>query len=107
MSPARRAAVLESYRADFQQAVDAARAAGVVVTVEQVPLRPLTMGHYATVVHVRDERSFAHDLYTEDDEDPPQAILDRNGSVVLSLCKRCGLGEAELDYPCLPRRGVV
>ena len=106
MSPARRA-VLEAYRGRIQDGVNDALNAGIVVTVEQVPLRPLTMGHYATVVHVRDERSFAHDLYTEDDEDPPQAILDRNGSVVLSLCKRCGLGEAELDYPCLPRRGVV
>lgn len=107
MNPARRAAVLEAYRADMQQAVDAARAAGVVITVEQVPLKPLTMGHYATVVNVRSERVFAHDLYTDADADPPRAILDRNGSVVLSLCKRCGLGEAELDYPCVPRERTL
>jgi len=43
----------------------------------------------------------SHDLYTTKDADRPLAICDSNGEVVLSLCKRCGRGEAELwDEPC-------
>lgn len=38
----------------------------------------------------------AHDLYTDADKDRPDVICDRNGQVVLGLCKRCGKGEAEL-----------
>ena len=41
-----------------------------------------------------------HDLYTDADKDRPDVICDRNGQVVLSLCKRCGRGEAELETPC-------
>lgn len=33
-----------------------AAAAGIVLTIEQVPLQPLAMGHYATVASVRDAR---------------------------------------------------
>jgi hypothetical protein len=33
--------------------VEAARLAGMVITVEQVPLQPLAMGHYKSVVSVR------------------------------------------------------
>jgi len=44
----------------------------------------------------------AHDLYTDADKDRPAVICDRNGSVTLSLCKRCGKGEAQLDGPCQP-----
>lgn len=43
----------------------------------------------------------SHDLYTNQDKDRPDAICDANGQVVLSLCKHCGAGEAELlDRPC-------
>lgn len=41
-----------------------------------------------------------HDLYTDADADRPPVICDANGSVVLSLCKRCGKGESQLDGPC-------
>lgn len=44
-----------------------------------------------------------HDLYTDRDEDCPNAILDRNGEVVLSFCKRCRQGEGGLGLYCLPR----
>lgn len=42
-----------------------------------------------------------HDLYTNADKDRPAAICDRNGDVVLRLCKRCGRGECELSEPCI------
>lgn len=43
-----------------------------------------------------------HDLYTNADADKPSAICDRNGDVVLRLCKRCHRGEIELEEPCVP-----
>jgi hypothetical protein len=44
----------------------------------------------------------AHNLYQEGDPGAPDSIKDRNGEVVLGLCKRCGRGEAELVEPCSP-----
>lgn len=41
-----------------------------------------------------------HHIYTNQDSEVPHMILDRNGEVVLDLCKRCGRAEAELDQPC-------
>jgi hypothetical protein len=43
-----------------------------------------------------------HDLYKTGDADTPDCLLDRNGEVVLKMCRRCGLGEASLCVPCLP-----
>lgn len=37
-----------------------------------------------------------HDLYKPGDKDAPEQIRDRNGYVVLELCRRCGKAEAEL-----------
>lgn len=42
-----------------------------------------------------------HNLYTKEDKDVPECIKDRNGDVVLTLCKTCGKGEAELVEPCI------
>jgi hypothetical protein len=42
----------------------------------------------------------SHELYTNADTDKPEAILDRNGEVVIGLCKRCGKGESELSGQC-------
>lgn len=46
-----------------------------------------------------------HDLYTDADKDRPDAICDGNGSVCLSLCKRCGKAEGELEpgVACVPK----
>ncbi len=41
-----------------------------------------------------------HTLYTDRDTDRPGVICDRNGQVVLGLCKACGRGESQLDNPC-------
>ena len=41
-----------------------------------------------------------HDLYKTGDEDTPKSIQDRNGEVVLNLCRICGKGEAELIEDC-------
>jgi len=46
-----------------------------------------------------------HDLYTDADKHRPEQICDRNGQVVLSLCKRCGAAEYELPITeCLTRK---
>ncbi len=41
-----------------------------------------------------------HVLYETGDEDAPDIIKDRNGEVVLGLCRKCGLGESDLDLSC-------
>lgn len=45
----------------------------------------------------------AHNLYETGDPRAPDSIKDRNGEVVLGLCKRCGRGESELSEPCEQR----
>lgn len=44
-----------------------------------------------------------HVLYKTGDPDVPEPITDRNGEVVLDLCRKCGRGEAELSEPCIQR----
>lgn len=46
-----------------------------------------------------------HVLFTDEDNAAPKAIYDRNGNVVLGLCKLCGKGEAELSEPCPGKKG--
>lgn len=41
-------------------------------------------------------------LYKTRDPDAPETIKDRNGEVVLGLCRKCGRAEVELDEPCVP-----
>jgi len=41
-----------------------------------------------------------HDCYKTGDPGVPSSIIDLNGDVVLSLCKRCRKGESELSGPC-------
>lgn len=41
-----------------------------------------------------------HNLFETGDPDAPDCVKDRNGEVVLGLCRRCRKGEAELDGPC-------
>jgi hypothetical protein len=48
-----------------------------------------------------------HDLYETGDPDAPDAIKDRNGEVVLGLCRKCGKAEVQLDEPCSPREGTL
>lgn len=52
-------------------------------------------------------KAFGHDLYKTGDEDAPDSIKDRNGEVVLNLCRNCGLGEAELSGPCAYKIGKM
>ncbi len=42
-----------------------------------------------------------HKLYKTGDTDIPEGIKDRNGEVVLDMCKVCGKAESELDQPCI------
>lgn len=41
-----------------------------------------------------------HDTYETGDINAPAAILDRNGEVVLSLCKICGGAESSMPTEC-------
>jgi len=41
-----------------------------------------------------------HQFYTDHDKDAPSVIKDRNGQVVLSLCKICGGAEGCLPTNC-------
>ena len=44
-----------------------------------------------------------HDLYITGDKDAPETIKDRNGEVVLQLCKVCSKAESELrNSKCTP-----
>lgn len=43
-----------------------------------------------------------HDLYKTGDHDAPYTIKDRNGEVVLGLCRNCEKAEIELSEPCGP-----
>lgn len=45
-----------------------------------------------------------HVLYETGDTDVPDSIMDRNGDVVLALCRKCGKGEVQLDGPCTESR---
>ena len=47
------------------------------------------------------ERADGCVLYKTGDSDAPEAVLDRNGEVVLDCCRQCGRAEIELDgSPC-------
>lgn len=41
-----------------------------------------------------------HRLYKTRDADAPESIKDRNGDIVLDLCRDCGAGESELSEDC-------
>lgn len=45
-----------------------------------------------------------HRLYEKGDAGVPAVIEDRNGDIVLGLCKDCGKGECELTDPCTVAR---
>ena len=45
-----------------------------------------------------------HILYETKDKDKPSSICDRNGEVVLALCKVCGGAEASLPTNCPGRK---
>lgn len=46
------------------------------------------------------EKEPEHVLYETGDADAPDAIKDRNGDVVLALCRNCGKGEIDLHGSC-------
>lgn len=41
-----------------------------------------------------------HEFWTDKDKNPPHAICNHLGEVVLALCKKCGQAERELDETC-------
>ena len=50
------------------------------------------------------EACATHTLFETEDADAPDAIKDRNGEVVLGLCRVCGRGEVQLLEPCTALR---
>ena len=42
----------------------------------------------------------SHTLYVNGDTNIPSTLLDRNGDVVLDMCKVCGKAESELSENC-------
>jgi hypothetical protein len=48
-----------------------------------------------------------HDLFKTGDADAPDVIKDRNGDVVLGLCRVCGQAECELDITCPGRKSSI
>lgn len=59
------------------------------------------------IADLRKHNYITHDLYATGDADAPDAIKDRNGEVVLDLCRNCGRGEAELEQPCDHRERIA
>lgn len=53
-----------------------------------------------------DRTKETHDIFKDGDAGIPDCVKDRNGQVVLGLCKRCGRAECELDEPCGPREAA-
>lgn len=47
-----------------------------------------------------------HPVYTDLDEDRPNAVCDENRQTVLNMCKVCGRAEIELDEPCTPKEAT-
>src|ERR1700757_4904925 len=53
---------------------------------------------YFNLVSLQHENQ--HVIYKQGDMDAPDSIKDRNGDIVLDLCKICGKGKVELMEPC-------
>jgi len=66
-------------------------------------------GTWDELFHAAENKADAreHVLYTRADADAPTAIKDRNGDIVLGLCKVCGRGESSLEGPCEPQPAAV
>lgn len=55
-------------------------------------------------LYVKQKNERGHKLYETGEEDAPDAILDSNGEVVLSLCRVCGGAEGCLPTHCPNRQ---
>ena len=58
-------------------------------------------------VKLREQNEPCHVLWKTGEVGVPSAILDRNGEVVLGLCKICGKGECDLVEPCKPHPAPI
>lgn len=66
-----------------------------------VYMRPVVSRSVCDLVRAAAHGIGAHDVYTNADPDRPAVICDKNGEVVLDLCKRCGKAEVELSGACI------
>ena len=69
---------------------------GVESPLHELPLAPLLRDIVGNPFRPLER----HRLYRTGDQDAPSVIMDRNGYVVLDLCRDCGKGESELSEPC-------
>lgn len=74
-------------------------------TVEQIKKYLLNSDSLGDAVYLCNEENIdkaqkEHVLYETSDEDAPESIKDRNGEVVLDMCRVCGKAEAELNRAC-------
>ena len=61
----------------------------------------------AVLAKLREQDEPCHVLWKTGEVGVPSAILDRNGEVVLGLCKICGKGECDLVEPCKPHPAPI
>lgn len=55
---------------------------------------------YGHVKRLEELAKKEHTLYKDGDSNIPEQILDRNGQVALSMCKKCRRAEIDLEEPC-------
>lgn len=70
----------------------------------EAALRNIAHGSMSSIAMVNTAQnalaSATHDLWKDGDDGIPDALLDRNGQVVLGQCKNCKRAEMELTEPC-------
>ena len=66
------------------------------ITNDTLISKPNTRAFEENFDRIFGKKTCAHELYKTGDPDCPSAILDRNGEVVLSFCRKCRKGECEL-----------
>lgn len=80
---------VEQYTTQLREQVDRANADGAIIASLLEINRDLLMRNHVS-----------HELFQTGDPGCPEQALDRNGEVVLGVCKNCGRVEAELDEHC-------
>lgn len=86
---------------------------GALIDISKLDYTRAAVNHCAYEAHriasqVLANKSDKHTLYTNADKDRPDSICDRNGDVVLGLCKKVALESLSITQPELTElRGVV
>jgi hypothetical protein len=97
--------MMDGFVKRLREVLETAKAQGAGEYLPICPLckrRPACCGDvcHSTACAPPYRRAKQHVFYKDKDRDAPQPILDRNGKVVLALCRVCGQGEATLESVC-------